>query len=433
MTSLTHIPPSQAHRDAIRRSGFDLDDPHRRHPVHNQILDRLKGRAAPMRDARADQLLRARQGQSKDLVRGLAWLAPIGLAAFAPGHAKALEWPPEEIVPAMVDAKGGDEIVQTTETTSPFADFVFAAPSLADPVWPPVLLIALLSVMFLSFLKLRKLTRHIEEALTMNAQPSLFDADPIPAIVDGSRNPLTLWRLDGASRVGKVRKENQDAFATWDRVGTGPIMVLCDGAGGVEGGKEASENATQSIMASLKRALRDPAAGPDTGMLERALKEARIAAARKKLSGVTTAIVAVLCGDHLLYATLGDGALAVIWPDGMVTQLLAPHHTAGMPPNVINAYIGGGCDVTARTGSVRLEPGCTVMLMSDGASDLFPFDAFALAHDQQIDAWKNNGQLADRLLAEIEAARDPKTDAYLHHDNMTLIAAHCEPQEVTDA
>lgn len=433
MSNLTHIPPSQTHRDAIRRSGFDLDDPHRRYPVHNQILDRLMGHTGPVRDARADQLLRARQGLSKDLVRGLAWLVPVGFAFFAPGYAGALDWPPEQISPAAAKTAMVGDIDLASEKTSPFADFVLNAPPLADPIWLPVLLIALLSVTLLSFLKLRKLTRQMKEALTMNAQPSLFETEQIPVITENSSKPLTIWRVDGASRMGKVRKENQDAFASWDRGGCNPVMVLCDGAGGVEGGKQASESAVASIMAELRSALDDTAAAASERILERALEAARRVAANKKLTGVTTAIVAAVRGEYLHYATLGDGALAIIWPDGMVSQLLTPHHTAGMPPNVINAYIGGGCKVAARTGSVRLEPGCTVLLMSDGASDLFPFDAFALAHAQQIDAWKDNGQLADRLLAEIEAARDPKTDAYLHHDNMTLIAAHFEPLEVTDA
>jgi hypothetical protein len=32
--------------------------------------------------------------------------------------------------------------------------------------------------------------------------------------------------------------------------------------------------------------------------------------------------------------------------------------------------------------------------------------------------------LADHFLAQLEAARDPDTNAYLHHDNMTLLIAH---------
>jgi len=37
---------------------------------------------------------------------------------------------------------------------------------------------------------------------------------------------------------------------------------------------------------------------------------------------------------------------------------------------------------------------------------------------------KTDVPVADKLLEQIEVARDPETNAYLHHDNMTLILAH---------
>lgn len=57
--------------------------------------------------------------------------------------------------------------------------------------------------------------------------------------------------------------------------------------------------------------------------------------------------------------------------------------------------------------------------MSDGASDLFPYEDFA----QHREDYCNVRGLAGSILAQIEAARDPDTNAYLHHDNMTLAMA----------
>jgi len=82
-------------------------------------------------------------------------------------------------------------------------------------------------------------------------------------------------------------------------------------------------------------------------------------------------------------------------------------------------------------GMVRLEPGTTVMLMSDGASDLFPYADFAENRDVYSVPLsnKNNSGLADRFLEQLEAARNPDSGAYLHHDNMSLVIGHFSENE----
>jgi hypothetical protein len=57
--------------------------------------------------------------------------------------------------------------------------------------------------------------------------------------------------------------------------------------------------------------------------------------------------------------------------------------------------------------------------MTGGVSDLFGFEDFA--RDRQ--EFRTMTGLADHLLAYLEAARDPDTGAWLHHDNMTLAMA----------
>lgn len=420
MTNLTHIPPTAAHRDAIRKSGFDLDDPHRRHPVRNPKLDRLRGRAELVRNSPAEQLLRARAGPDKGRIRSLAFLG-AGVAGLLPK--KAAAFAPDYII-VLLEEPSRVRIVR-------------ADPSLVDPIWVPLLLTALLVSVLASLFTLTRLENRLRKAITMEpGMPQLETSESSttgePTLETAEQAP-TKWLVDKASRTGKIRSENQDSFGTWNRGEQGPVLVLCDGAGGVEGGRQAAQTATVEILSDLRNALSDPEAQGSCQTLERAFDKARQTAETEALTGVTTAIAAVVSEDILHYATLGDGALAVVWPDGMVTQLLTPHHTAGMPTNIINAYIGDGCTTPARTGSVRLERGCTVFLMSDGAGDLFPFEAFAGAHEQHINLWKDEGTLADGFLQEIENACDPETGDWLHHDNMTIVVAHFLGEEVRDA
>jgi len=235
---------------------------------------------------------------------------------------------------------------------------------------------------------------------------------------------LQTWSMDGATLTGKVRSENQDAFSIWQESPSYAFAVLCDGMGGHSGGREASETAVEVIQSVIR-----DLAGADIPAIDQlllAVDEARTIFGKENLEGMTTAILVIFDGDYIHYATLGDGALVAVFPDGMVTQIQTPHHMLGQPENVITAYIGQGCDLTPRIGSLRVEAGTTIMLMSDGASDLFPYGDFAADHTSYADYLKRqkSPSLTQHLLKLIEEARDPETDAYLHHDNMTLVMAH---------
>jgi hypothetical protein len=157
--------------------------------------------------------------------------------------------------------------------------------------------------------------------------------------------------------------------------------------------------------------------------LETAIAAGRQAAIDDKLQGVTTALLVMLEGEAMHYATLGDGAIAVIWPDGMIGPVQVSHHTLGRPSNQIGAYIGGDCYIPARMGTLRLELGCFMLAMTDGASDLFTFEDFACARYK----FKVQDGLADSVIAHLQAARDPDTGAWLHSDNMTLAIAQLVP------
>jgi hypothetical protein len=65
-----------------------------------------------------------------------------------------------------------------------------------------------------------------------------------------------------------------------------------------------------------------------------------------------------------------------------------------------------------------------VLAMSDGASELFNYDHFADHRTGYQSCLKDpEDWVTDRLLRQIENARNEKTGAWLHHDNMTLVAA----------
>lgn len=432
MTNLTRYQISAAHIAAVRASGFDARDPDARHPVQNPIAEKIlaaRGKGPPSKtlasqalsqDPRVAALLRAKDGlMDRVRGRGLGLLLTTALAGMM--ATPALAGPVE---PAAITDREITAILE--QVARGFGVLLSMLPGPRDPVWAT----ALLSGIFASqILQLR--SKSVQPQITpiliapetpepVMPQESISPSDALP-VTSEPHSPYR-WLTCGASRTGKVRSENQDACRLIRIKDDEAALILCDGAGGVAGGKPAAEAAAQALADQIGAALDRPGEVDWPVTLDHAVAQARLAVKAVEEAGITTAIVAVLEGERLHYATLGDGALVTVWPDGMVQEVLAPHHVLGEPPNIIAGYIGQECAVPPRIGSVRLEPGGLTLAMSDGAGDLFPRESFAEAREAMRDEMANcKANLADQLLSQLEDARDPETGAYLHTDNLTLL------------
>lgn len=403
---LRHYRSSQEFETRLRqRYGRSLKNPNQRFPIQNDIPDRIL--ANKSRDSRVNQLLDGRSGLGRDRSRGFGFLAPL---------AGIIGWPDESHAsPNSMGASGGKPWFEITDWTARAFEI---ADNVANIDWanPGFGLAAGGTLLMTQLIAIRQ-RRRILQCMSAPVEPEQLSLFPEIEKTEENVHKAN-WAVDAASRQGLIRKENQDAFTVLEFDDASKVLIVCDGAGGIKGGRAAAQSAVVAIQQSLKEIQKE--SGTLTlDDLETAIAEAREAGTAQNLTGVTTALVVLLQEEQMTYATLGDGAIVVIWPDGMVNQVQVPHHSAGAPSNVINAYIGGDCTVPPRTGTSRLEEGSIVLAMSDGASDLFPYEDFALHREDYCDVTG----LADSILAQIEAARDPDSNAYLHHDNMTLAMA----------
>lgn len=229
--------------------------------------------------------------------------------------------------------------------------------------------------------------------------------------------------IGGASRTGQIRSENQDAFRLWNTSTGHGAIVVCDGVGGHPGGREAAQFAATHLIDFLKSKKLGNA--PLPGDCGNALISAQKAFVHSEIKGLTTAIVTTFDDGWLYYAVLGDGGLVVIHGDGMVQNLLAPHHARGQADNIITAYLSAEQTFAPRMGSVRIDAGALVLAMTDGASDLLPIDWIAEDRDRLLKIIRTKGPeaVSDHFLHELEIARDEETGGFLHAYNMTLVIA----------
>ena len=202
------------------------------------------------------------------------------------------------------------------------------------------------------------------------------------------------WRLEVGhlSDAGKRREANEDSLGTPEGVPPevlarkGRLYVVADGIGGHAGGKMASSLAVQQV-------LREYYGDPSTN-LEESLRQAILAANRAvhdqaqdaKYEGMGTTLVAALVqGNRLVVANVGDSR-AYLVREGKISQITRDHswvaeqRDAGLLTeeeawqhpyrHIILRSLGGKPEVEVDFFRRALRPGNTVLLCTDGLSDM---------------------------------------------------------------
>lgn len=243
-------------------------------------------------------------------------------------------------------------------------------------------------------------------------------------------------RVFGITDRGAVRKENQDSFRfEAPRSGTLLTAVVCDGMGGVRGGRLASGLAADAFMSHAANSLDESSSPADmrdivteavsfanTQVYERAFQELT------NLGMGTTLVALLVSGRRALVANVGDSR-AYLFARGKLRQLTTDHslvqelvaqgqltkEEARVHPrkNVITRAVGTEASVKADLTELRLVPGSRVLLCSDGLSNVVPE-----AELERVLREEKDPESACRTLLELALAAGAP-------DNVTaLIAQH---------
>ena len=144
----------------------------------------------------------------------------------------------------------------------------------------------------------------------------------------------------GKSDTGIKRRENQDSFVTEQLYENAVLCLVCDGMGGANGGKTASEVTCREFVEQVKKKLPDfynkkqkayiCEDGDIKKMLQKAVDTANSSVYKKankneELSGMGTTLVCALIIDDLLYiAHIGDSRLYFV-SDEELKQITRDH------------------------------------------------------------------------------------------------------------
>lgn len=233
-----------------------------------------------------------------------------------------------------------------------------------------------------------------------------------------------------ASDRGRVRPDNEDAVLLDPALG---LAVVADGMGGYNAGEVAARLCCETVRAAL--AADDPEAlSTPRERLQRAIVEANRAVFERallqpSLRGMATTVVAALLGPHrVTVAHVGDsrlyrlrqGQLVQLTRDHSLVQehidagLLAPEMGRSMDyRNLVTRAVGIGPHVELDVAEFDLQAGDTLLLCSDGLTDLLT-DA-ELAH-----LLCQGGPLQGAAQRLVEAA-----NAAGGRDNVSVALVHC--------
>ena len=177
----------------------------------------------------------------------------------------------------------------------------------------------------LSDVKTAPLTEDQLKAVSIKAAPKL--------------HPPQLLTGFGQS-IGRVREHNEDSVFVLNASLSGEkegapfgIFIIADGMGGHQHGEVASNTAIRAMAGCLVRKLYQPFFGlvpDDQGeslheIMQAGVQEAQQAVVRQVPGGGTTLTAAVVLGEQLTLAHVGDSRAYFLHPDGRVQQITRDH------------------------------------------------------------------------------------------------------------
>lgn len=190
------------------------------------------------------------------------------------------------------------------------------------------------------------------------------------------------------TNIGMQRRVNQDyVYCSKEAIGSLPnLYIVADGMGGHKAGDYASRCCVESMIQEVKGdSLKSP-----VSILEHAIQKANERVLRESQKNVeyegmgTTVVVATIVEDTLHVGNIGDSRLYVI--RDRIEQITQDHslvetmvRTGELMPedarfhpnkNIITRALGTNEDVKADFFEVKLEKADTILLCSDGLSNM---------------------------------------------------------------
>lgn len=206
-------------------------------------------------------------------------------------------------------------------------------------------------------------------------------------------------KIAAITDIGSCRQENQDNYCAQQLTDGSAWGIVCDGMGGVNGGRIASRIATDAMLQYFIKHLRTLQKGEEKQFLLRGFDVTNRAVydkatAEPEMLGMgTTGVCAYVHGKMAHIAHAGDSR-AYLWRDGQMRQVTRDHsmvqqlvdsgqitrEQAAQHPqkNLITRALGVSSSVVPEYNRCEVEPGDILLLCTDGLTNMVPDEEIAL-------------------------------------------------------
>jgi serine/threonine protein phosphatase PrpC len=237
-------------------------------------------------------------------------------------------------------------------------------------------------------------------ATTENSPVSSSEQPVVNEITGNNKNSifeLQQFQIGIAQSAGKQRDSNEDALfsLTSSLISNGNnlhfgLYMVADGMGGHENGEIASRIAVEKLSYYIISNFYQPLLSPTDGNLEFSVQEimnnglnkAHEVIKRETQGGGSTLTAALILGQQLTVAHVGDSRAYLLNSDGKLQLLtkdhsvvkrleeigqISPEQASNHPQrNILYRALGQGDPLEADIATYHLQPGCQLVICSDG-------------------------------------------------------------------
>lgn len=225
-------------------------------------------------------------------------------------------------------------------------------------------------------------------------------------------------KIAAITDIGSCRQENQDNYCAQQLAGGTAWGIVCDGMGGVNGGRIAAHIATDTMQQYFARQMRSLQPGREKSFIMRGFDITNRAVYEKATSDPemmgmgTTGVCAYASGGlaHVVHAgdsrayLFHEGALRQITRDhSMVQQLVdsgkITREQAAQHPkkNLITRALGVSANIVPEYNRCEIEVGDILLLCSDGLTNMISDEEIALVL-REVPFFEAPSILVDRAL-----------------------------------
>lgn len=225
-------------------------------------------------------------------------------------------------------------------------------------------------------------------------------------------------KIAAITDIGSCRQENQDNYCAQQLAGGTAWGIVCDGMGGVNGGRIAAHIATDTMQQYFARQMRALQPGNEKSFIMRGFDITNRAVYEKATSdpemmGMGTTGVCAYASEGMAHVVHAGDSRAYLFHEGTLRQITRDHsmvqqlvdsgkitrEQAAQHPkkNLITRALGVSANIVPEYNRCEIEVGDILLLCSDGLTNMISDEEIALVL-REVPFFEAPSILVDRAL-----------------------------------